>query len=235
MVRRILPPAIVGIVGLALAACSSEPLQATPGDALSNSDSAGGDALGAGSSYVPVDYPPGPYGSLVGSTVPNLEFLGWHSPAVSGYDPALFEKVRFSDFYNPSGAATRPKLLVINASAVWCGVCRAEYKQLHDENVYASYRPQGVEILGALFEDQDYGPAKPEDLELWGSYPDFEVQFPMVLDPSFKLGAFFESDVTPLNMIVDTRTMKVVNVTMGYDPNPDSTYWVLVDDVLAKM
>ncbi len=236
MLRSLLPQAMaLGLVGVAVAGCSSQPLEVGPGGDDAATADQGGGVVSPGDSYVPVAYPSGPYGAVVGSTVANLEFLGWHSPLAANYDPAQFEKVRLSDFYNPDGASTKPKLLMINASAVWCTVCRAEYRQLHEQNIYNSYRPQGVEIVGALFEDQDYAAAKPEDLQLWGEHEQFAVEFPMVLDPGFKLGRYFASDVTPLNMMIETRTMTIVDVTMGYDPNPDSTYWLLVDEFLAEM
>ena len=69
-------------------------------------------------------YPPGPYGRGIGATIENLSFLGWKDPVRSGYDPAALETVSLADFYDPSG--TRTKLIVLNASAVWCSVCRAE-------------------------------------------------------------------------------------------------------------
>src|SRR5688572_17905283 len=81
--------------------------------------------------YVLTEYPPGPYGRSVGSVIENLEFLGWHDPVAANYDPANFEIVRLSDFYDPSGEQL--KLIVLNASAVWCSVCRAEYR--HFENM----------------------------------------------------------------------------------------------------
>ena len=46
-----------------------------------------------------------------------------------------------------------------------------------------------------------------------------------------KLGAFFTSDATPLNMLVDAKTMKVIDATMGYSLD----YWQRVDRLLAKL
>ena len=52
-----------------------------------------------------------------------------------------------------------------------------------------------------------------------------------MLDPGFKLGAFFTSDATPLNMLVDARTMKVIATTMGYSTD----YWQQVDKLLSTL
>lgn len=179
------------------------------------------------------EYPPGPYGTVRGATIQNLSFLGWKHPDLAGYDPAKVETVRLSDFYDPDGH-TGVKLLAINASAVWCGVCRREYQEMHSNDVYATLRPQGLEILGTLFEDTNSYPAQPTDLKNWAGTPAHSVKFPFVLDPSFKLGAYFDSDATPLNMLIDVRTMTIVQVTMGIS-DPTSKYWDQIQSMLQKM
>jgi len=205
-----------------VAGCSSAPL--TPGQ--ENTGSSSSSPPGSSSPSAPalasdwVAYPPGPYGTTKGAVIQNLEFLGWKQPDVAGYDPAKFEKVRLSDFYNPDGH-TDVKLLAINASAVWCSVCRAEYQDMNDNATYATYRAKGVEMLGTLFEDNSYFPAQPSDLTNWGKVSNHAVKFPLVLDPGFKMGAYFDSDATPLNLVIDVRTMTIVSITMGYSTD----YW----------
>ncbi|HYP78627.1 MAG TPA: hypothetical protein VER12_21790 [Polyangiaceae bacterium] len=190
--------------------------------------SAGAASVGVSSSYVA--YPAGPYGTGRGATIENLSFLGWKHPDEAGYEPSKFEVIRLSDFYDPDGQ-TGVKLLAINASAVWCSVCRAEYAGMHKESVYDRLRPLGLEILGTLFEDNNFFPAQPKDLQNWSALSAHAVTFPMGLDPGFKLGAFFVSDATPLNMLVDVRTMTIVQVTMGVS----ETYWTQVQAQLEKL
>src|SRR6185436_17665700 len=67
-----------------------------------------------------VAYPEGPYGTDSGAIAPNLTFLGWKNPTAANYDSNSFEHVSFADFYDPDGSKGI-KLLLINASAVWCG------------------------------------------------------------------------------------------------------------------
>ena len=122
------------------------------------------------------------------------------------------------------------KLIWINASAVWCSVCRAEMTDLKDNGINASFGPRGVQLIGTLFEDNKSGPAKPSDLHNWGIADAHQIDYPLLLDPGFKLGAFFTSDATPLNLLVDATTMRVVNASMGYSPD----YWQAVDELLAK-
>jgi len=190
----------------------------------------GDPAASAGPTSTFAAYPAGPYGTGKGATIENLSFLGWRHPESAGYDVSKFETVRLSDFYDPEGR-TGIKLLAINASAVWCGVCRAEYQDMNATQVYATFHAKGVEILGTLFEDNAYYPAQPQDLKNWGVLSTHAVKFPLVLDPGFKMGAYFDSDATPLNMLVDVRTMKIVSLTMGYS----TTYWSQVQTQLDKL
>ncbi|HET7541931.1 MAG TPA: hypothetical protein VFK05_18785 [Polyangiaceae bacterium] len=239
-----------GLIG-----CSSSPLTAPPesdngrasaaaptgsagakgGDAASAVGGAGGAAVAAPVPATPAwtPYPAGPYGTSRGAIIENLSFLGWKRPDLSGYDTSKFETIKLSDFYDPDGR-TGVKLLAINASAVWCSVCRREYLEMKSNDTYATLRPLGLEILGTLFEDNASFPAQPSDLKTWSGPSTFAVKFPMALDPGFKLGAYFDSDATPLNMLIDVRTMTIVQITMGIS-DPTSAYWAQVQGMLGKM
>lgn len=218
--------------------CSSEPL--TQDDGVG--EPAGEGRVVAvvdaepGASSVPVNaqpnYPAGPYGTAKGATIANLSFLGWRNPTAAGFDVTRFETVRLSDFYNPTRSADAPRVLVLNSSAVWCTVCRAEYTHLSRDQVYATYRPKGIEILGVLFEDNDGFSARPQDLQAWSDA--FKVPFPMGLDPGFKSGVYFDSDATPMNMIIDTSNMKILDVTMGFDARTPEQYWASIEQWLSR-
>jgi len=237
--------------GVFLAACSSSPIDdpnappsadaptagsaATPsGDGSTPSASAGagnGAPAATGPAYEKQDYPAGPYGMGVGATLEDFAFLGWRDPVASNYDVNKFDTVRLSEFYNPDGH-TDVKLIWINAAAVWCSVCRSEMTDVRNNQVHATFGPKGVQMIVTLFEDNNYGPAQPMDLSRWGnSNVGFSIDFPLVLDPGFKMGAFFTSDATPLNMLVDARTMKVIDATMGYSQD----YWQQVDKLLSTL
>jgi hypothetical protein len=212
--------------------CSSSPLTgapATDGEAAAPT-SVGTTTGSAGPTSTFAAYPAGPYGTGRGATIQNLSFLGWRHPADVAYDLTQLETLRLSDFYDPDGH-TGVKLLAINASAVWCSVCRSEYQDMNQKGTYAKYKAKGVELLGTIFEDVSYYPAQPQDLHNWGSVPAHAVAFPLVIDPSFKMGAYFDSDATPLNMLVDVRTMTIVSITMGYS----ATYWDTVQTTLDKL
>lgn len=221
-----------------LAACSSQPLDsATSEGSAGSAPTAGGGSPSPGGNtgvtapdYQKRDYPAGPYGIGLGSTLENFGFLGWRDPVASNYDENALEEVRLGEFYDPDGSKNI-RLIWINASAVWCTVCRAEMIDIRDNGVNAAFKPRGVQLIVTLFEDNKSGPAKPLDLHNWGNQNQYAIDFPLLLDPSFKLGAFFTSDATPLNMLVDARTMKVIDATMGYSLD----YWQKVDRLLTKL
>jgi thiol-disulfide isomerase/thioredoxin len=213
----LLPCAVLGLV-----ACTSRPLD-VPAEEEEASIPGAPPGTSEGDFRQIATYPVGPYGSSVGSTIADHAFLGWHDPVRAGFDPTRLEEVRLSDFYDPRGQNT--ELIVLNASAVWCPACRSEMQTLDRLDMSGSYRRSKVVILGTLFEDARGAPAKPEDLALWGNGLTFLVDFPLVLDPGLKLGPYFAQSVTPLNLIVDARTMEILRVFMGYS----DTLWTYVD------
>lgn len=163
-------------------------------------------------------YPEPPYGVGVGATLENFEVLGWRAPgnlslscSPSAENPPL-ERIDLAEFFDPSGTKGL-ELLVVNMSAVWCTVCRAEFRLFDQEQVYAELRPRGAEFVGFLFEDRDHEPARPSDLACWAD--NFRVDFPMLLDPGFKTGRYFVSDATPMNLVVDARNMQILRQYPG--------------------
>lgn len=230
-------PALLMALSLTLGAgCASKSLDEpgsgsdTPNPGAGNQSGGGSDSGAVTPDYRRQDYPAGPYGVGLGATLEDFAFLGWRDPVASNYDIERMETVRLSEFYNPDGRSGI-KLIWINASAVWCTVCRAEMKDINNQNIKETMGPKGLQLIETLFEDNDSLPAKPLDLQQWGRVPDHEIDFPLVLDPGFKLGAFFTSDATPLNMLVDARTMQVVDLTMGYSGD----YWQRVDEHISEL
>src|SRR5688572_9729793 len=127
--------------------CSSEslgPSGAQPADPSPAPTSTASGAFGDAPFQPVVAYPPGPYGRGVGAVIENLSFLGWRDPVLAGYDPAALETVSLSAFYDPTG--TRTKLIVLNASAVWCSVCRSEMQDIRARDTYRVYKQKGVEF-----------------------------------------------------------------------------------------
>lgn len=187
-------------------------------------------------------YPPGPYGVSKGATIADFEFQGFHAPAVAR-DPAALEKISLSDFYNPSGTdkypdgspwgagSPKPKALLIDLSAVWCAPCQFESKELLPKE-YAQYHPLGAEFFLHLADGAQVGvPASPTELGNWvGKY---KFTFPAGIDPGRKLGSSFSADAFPVNMLIDTRSMTIVEVVAGV-PEEGGPFFQALEATLAK-
>jgi hypothetical protein len=166
-------------------------------------------------------YPAGPYGIDKGAVVANYKFVGFPSPDT---DNQALREVQLADFYNPTGdelwpedsfygAQPKPKALLISVSAVWCGPCQYENAEILPGE-YADLNPKGVEFLLNLADGPTVGePAETKHLVSWTKK--YGTKWPAVIDPSYKLSALFEADAFPANIIVDTRTMTVVDVVAG--------------------
>ncbi len=172
-------------------------------------------------------YPPAPYGTRPGGVIENFQFLGWHRPDLSK-DPTKLEPVSLAEYYNPDG--TKPtRFIVMTATAVWCSACKLEYRDLTSKQI-TDFRSRGVEFIGALFQDQTSNPAQPSDLHTWAST--YAVSFPFVLDPELKLGVFFSLEATPMEMVIDTKTMQILTITDGWLPGNDPL-WTYLDKLLG--
>lgn len=162
-------------------------------------------------------YPQAPYGTTEGAVIQNLELFGWQDPTSASFDVAQATTVRLSDYYNPSSAAGQgTEYIMLNAVAAWCGVCRTEYQTLETEQTYQQFASRGLEMVGVLFEDNNGDPSTYQDLSNWTR--SYSVGFPFVNDPAFKTGVYFDKSATPMNMIIDARSMKIVLVMTGYNP-----------------
>lgn len=158
-------------------------------------------------------YPAGPYGYDVGTTIQNFKFVGFRNPMAAGYvaDADTIETIELSEFYNPDSSPDKPVALLINASARWCSVCQQEAKTSMTH--YDHWNPKGVEFMTAIFEDDDSEPAELVDIEYWSER--FGLAYPVVVDPELTLGVFFDRSASPFNMIIDTRTMQIVFAEEG--------------------
>lgn len=182
-------------------------------------------------------YPAGPYGIGKGSVVANYKFIGFPN---SLKDNVAMKEIQLAEFYNPTGdgvyaegsvmevGAPKPKALLIDVASVWCGPCNYEADQVLPVE-YAKYKPEGGEFLLQLADGATPGKAATSK-SLFNWDKKYEVDYPSAIDPTYKLGALFEADAFPANMIIDTRTMKIVEVISGV---PDAAFWKKFEKVLA--
>lgn len=155
-----------------------------------------------------VAYPAGPYGTAVGDTVRNFRLLGFKD----GNPKGSYAYVQLSDYYNPDGTGG-PRVMWINVAAEWCGPCKAE--MVHMVPKCAANKAEGLVCYTALIEDADFQPAYKEVLERWDAQ--FDVEHALVVDPKVRWGYYFDKAATPMNMLVDLRTMKILYLGTGYD------------------
>jgi hypothetical protein len=168
-------------------------------------------------------YPDGPYGVAVGSVVPNLKYYGFHNPQTSS-DTNNLEDIELAQFYNPTGSdmwpadstyrpgEAKPKVLWIDVSAQWCPPCQEESAVTLPAD-YKLYQPQGAEILLELIEDTNGNPALPVNLVQWTTK--YKTAWPAVIDPSRQTFTLAPQDAYPDNIVVDTKTMKVLYKVAG--------------------
>ncbi len=194
---------------------------------------------GQGQAKVAPTYPPGPYGTTAQQTITNFAFQGFYAPQT---DRTTLAGITLGDFYNPTGTDTygpaspygegnpKPKALLIDIGAVWCGPCQQEAKVTLPPE-YVKYHPEGAEFLFVLGDGAAMGvPASQNELNTWVST--FKTVYPSVIDPERSLGLAFGT-AYPINILVDTRTMTIVQVVPGALSDGDP-FFVALEDLLAK-
>ncbi len=239
---RLRPLLSFGLIGLLLA-CGSAPAPtapSTPDPTVSNPsepdplapDFKGGGQPGNGTTAA---YP-GPYGVGIGSVIPNYEFLGYPRASTEATE---LRKIQLADFYNPTGTGVypagspygegrvKPKALLIDRSAVWCGPCNYEAKN-ELPGKHLKYAPDG-EFLVALDEGGTPG-TSPTQGNLDGWVNTYKLDYPAVLNPAATLSAIVGIDAYPGHIIVRTRDMKIVTWIAGV---PGDAFWKLYEDTLA--
>ena len=83
------------------------------------------------------------------------------------------------------------------------------------QTLYPTYNPQGLEILGAIFEDNSGNPATLSFAKGYAS--GYGWTFPAIVDNTFQLGAYFDKAAAPMNMYVDLTTMEILAIELGFN------------------
>ncbi len=133
-------------------------------------------------------YPEGPYGSLVGDTLPNftlhdLQDQRWNSGALHAGDA---------------------EVAILYLTANWCFTCGPEVEWLN-ERMGTDKRVVGVAIV---MENEHMALASPEDGVKFRDR--YQPRFPVLVDPEGVVQPLRRSEAIPLNLVVRTDTMKIV-------------------------
>lgn len=229
--RVVARAAVLVATAAGLLACTPTDTGGEPDPLEDGTTASGGGGAGGGLEL----YPPGPYGVSKGQTIQNFAFEGFAAPATARGELVAMP---IADFYNPTGAAvfpagspygagaSLPRALGIVVGAVWCAPCQQEARTVLPGK-HASLAAIGGQILFILLDASEPGvPAAPDDLRNW--LDTFDVAYPAALDPERTLGALVRPDTFPANILVDTRSMTIVDVVSGVPPE---SYWETFEDL----
>jgi len=165
--------------------------------------------------YVPpAQYPSGPYGTSEGSVIANLSWTGYiDTDADADSDPFNESPTTISlqDFYH--GFDPGARIILINASAGWCGACQEEASEL--KQLDSAFRSRGARFITALFEDSSSYPADTDFAKSWGEW--YSLAFPVVADPQDKLSPYYQESSVPMNIMIDASDMTIIDIIHGFD------------------
>lgn len=173
------------------------------------------------------DYPPGPFGTVQGSAITNLSFIGRRDANRDGVtessDPEV--TIRLSDYY----ANKTRKALFVDVSGEWCAPCKAAQPGL--KKLFAAYEAAGgkVAFLEAVVQDNARRPASLAVSDRWASA--FKLPFDMTPDSQGALGPYYNENALPTEFVVRTRDMSIVWLKNG---PTESEVKAQIDAVLAE-
>lgn len=199
-----------------------------------------------------VAYPAGPYGVGEGSTIEDLQFIGYVNAVAN---TKTMQVIGLGDFYNPHGTdATykpasaaeddrlfppssqygegkkKPTVLAFDMASVWCAPCNLESRCVTPVHQHR-YEPCGGGFMLQLQDGATPGvAATPKNLFSWAASL-YKENFPVAIDPSGRIiNAYAEQQAFPQNYIIDTKTMKIMAKVAGI---PDAAFWATYESLLA--
>ncbi len=188
---------------------STEDTRSTaPDDETSAPDDSGSPTPPSDAPSTPGSYPAGPYGKALGDVIPNLSWKGYRNGTGAWTDIAL------ADYYDPTGKKGI-RAIKLELAAIWCEVCNTEAGAMRGK--YAGYYARGARFLTALTADTIGVKATQATVDKWiGKYAcDYDVS----ADPAWSFAPKGEgSSSMPYGLLLDPRTMKIVEVYPGYSP-----------------
>jgi hypothetical protein len=116
-----------------------------------------------------------------------------------------------------------PKLLWIHAAAMWSGPDNYQADSI-TPSALAAHGPC-LAALTVLHDSATPGQAADlDDAAKWANQ--YQANYPVVVDPAQQLGPIFEVQAYPTNILIDTVSMKIVEVVAGV-PAADSTFYTM--------
>ena len=164
------------------------------------------------------NYPEGPYGYSIDNVIADFKLFGRVDVNASG-DVTDDKPVDLwlSDLRKDKDGNLN-KVIVVTASAEWCGPCNAEQPDLvamHD--AYAKNNA-GVVFLEALVEDKNHLPSDDATVGRWANK--YGIPFALAMDPGMALQKYYDINAFPFGMVIRASDMKIV--WQGNGAAPDS-------------
>lgn len=151
-------------------------------------------------------YPSSGYGVYEGQVVPgNLAWQGYpDGSSASG-------TVSIKDYFDCDGSKGIHALLIVN-SATWCGACQQEANDLPSHA--AVFAQKGIRVLTLMVQNASGQPATLSTATSWRNNFDLQA-YATAADPNFSFAGSGNVGL-PLQILVDPRTMKIVDRTEGF-------------------
>jgi thiol-disulfide isomerase/thioredoxin len=144
------------------------------------------------------EYPSGPFGKTEGAIIEPLNFVQPDGQELG------FEEIQ---------ADENNRIMLVSTSAGWCTACIEEQPAL--AALHERYNGRGLFVMVTLFEDSNFQPADARFADDWVTK--YKLPFAVVADPGFQFKEYYDSRQTPMNMIVDLSSMKIVKIILGTD------------------
>jgi hypothetical protein len=153
------------------------------------------------------DYPTSNVGITIGATVSgNLSWQGYPE----GSSQAA--TISIQDYYDCDGSKGVNAILLLN-SATWCGNCQQEASDLN-ANIAGGWAAAGIKVITLMVQNQSSQPATLPTAQQWKDNFGLTTSA-VVADPNFSFAGSGTIGL-PLELIVDPRTMQIVDRQEGY-------------------
>jgi thiol-disulfide isomerase/thioredoxin len=154
--------------------------------------------------------------------ITNLTFQGFADPDYlckplpdQVLDRKTLVTISFKDYHlgDPKCPAAKRKLLWLKIGSGWCSPCRQAAAQI-EEMIQNGEVDGRVAYMEILLQDANGDPASTTFLRQWVDNPLMTLSTPVVIDPTYKMGNFFDIQYIPYHMLIELETMKISKAGM---------------------